>query len=210
MGTKNRRKMSEQELNGEEVLKLVEKAQAKGTFNIVDFAKGRGYPQDSVTAYLDLESAYELNKINKQINDVQFGKDEDAEALQAKAKELSEKILASKIVFNMRGVNQATIESITEKCNAEFPPKVNAFGQEEADREWLKAWTCGLVAANLVSIENADGEVDERLFTADDVDEFRQHLPKEIWDLIEEKMQQLTLAGAYFKGLTDAGFLPKS
>lgn len=202
--------MSEQELNGEEVLKLVEKAQAKGTFNIVDFAKGRGYPQDSVTAYLDLESAYELNKINQQINDAKFGADDEVEALQAKAKELSEKILASKIVFNMRGVNQETIESITEKCNKDFPPKVNAFGQEEADRDWLKAWTCGLVAANLISIENAEGEVDERLFTADDVDEFRKHLPKEIWDLIEEKMQQLTLAGAYFKGLTDAGFLPKS
>ena len=202
--------MSEQELNGEEVLKLVETAQAKGTFNIVDFAKGRGYPQDSVTAYLDIESAYELNKINQQINDAKFGADEEAETLQAKAKELSQKILKSKIVFNMRGVNQDTIEQITEKCNKDFPPKTNAFGQEEADRDWVKSWTCGLVAANLISIENAEGEIDERLFTADDVDDFRKHLPKEVWDLIEEKMQQLTLAGAYFKGLTDAGFLPKS
>lgn len=202
--------MSEQELNGEQVLKLVETAQAKGTFNIVDFAKGRGYPQDSVTAYVDIESAYELNKINQQINDAKFGADDEAEKLQAKAKELSQKILKSKIVFNMRGVNQDTIEQITEKCNKDFPPKTNAFGQEEADRDWVKAWTCGLVAANLISIENAEGEIDERLFTADDVDDFRKHLPKEVWDLIEEKMQQLTLAGAYFKGLTDAGFLPKS
>ena len=42
----------------EEVLKLVEKAQAKGVFDITEFAKGRAYPEDSVTAYLDVQSAY--------------------------------------------------------------------------------------------------------------------------------------------------------
>jgi len=87
---------------------------------------------------------------------------------------------------------------------------MNAFGQEETNPEWIREWTCGLVAANLVSVENAAGELDERVFTSEDVNEFRQYLPKEIWDMVTEKMQQLTLAGAYFKGLTDAGFLPKS
>jgi hypothetical protein len=74
----------------------------------------------------------------------------------------------------------------------------------------MKVWTCSLVASNLIKVENANGEVDERAFTYEEVDEFRKYLPKEVWDLITEKMQQLTLAGAYFKGLTDAGFLPKS
>jgi len=202
--------MSEQELNGEQVLKLVEKAQAKGTFNIVDFAKGRAYPQDSVTAYLDVDSAYELSKINKEINDAALGEEDRLVGLEQKAQEISKKILESKIVFHMRGVNQETIERITEQCNKDFPTTVNAFGQEEANADWVRVWTCSLVAANLISVENADGELDERVFTADDVNEFRKHLPKEVWDLVTEKMQQLTLAGAYFKGLTDAGFLPKS
>lgn len=202
--------MSEQELNGEEVLKLVEKAQEKGTFNIVDFAKGRAYPQDIVTAYLDVDSAYELKKVNDQINAAQFGDDSGVAELEEQAKALTQKLLKSKIVFHLRGVNQEIIESISDKCDKDYPAHINELGQEELHPDWVRAWTCGLVAANLVKIENAEGEIDERLFTADEVNEFRKHLPKEVWDLITEKMQQLTLAGAYFKGLTDAGFLPKS
>jgi hypothetical protein len=61
-----------------------------------------------------------------------------------------------------------------------------------------------------VRIENADGEIDEKVFESEDIAELRKHLPREVFDLLIAKMQQLTLAGAYFKGLTDAGFLPKS
>lgn len=202
--------MSEAQDSTENVLKLVEKAQSKGVFDITEFAKGRAYPSDSVTAYIDVDAAYELTKINSQINSVLVGEEAKVADLEAQAKVLSERLLASKIVFHMRGVNQSIIESITKKCDELYPPTMNSFGQEETDPNWVREWTCGLVAANLVSVENADGELDERAFTADDVNEFRQYLPKEVWDMVTEKMQQLTLAGAYFKGLTDAGFLPKS
>jgi hypothetical protein len=198
----------EQNLSGAEALKLVEQAQAPGVFDITEFAKGRAYPQDVVTAYLDVDSAYELNKLNTQINNALPG--EDISGLESKAQELASKIIKSKIVFHMRGVNQSVIEDITNKCNKDYPSDTDAFGNETPNPDWVRVWTCSLVAANLIKVENANGEMDERAFTADDVDEFRKYLPKEIWDLITEKMQQLTLAGAYFKGLTDAGFLPKS
>lgn len=200
----------EQNVSGEEALKLVKQAQAPGVFDITEFAKGRAYPQDTVTAYLDVDSAYELSKINKKIADAQLGEESKVAELEEQAKLLVEKLMKSKIVFHMRGINQSLIEQITEKCNKDYPTETDAFGQEIANTDWVRVWTCSLVAANLVKIENANGEIDERVFTADDVDEFRKHLPKEIWDLITEKMQQLTLANAYFKGLTDAGFLPKS
>jgi hypothetical protein len=198
----------EQKISGEEALKLVKAAQARGVFDITEFAKGRAYPQDTVVAYVDVDSAYELNKINTQINTALPGV--DVSELEAKAQELTEKILASKIIFHMRGVNQSIIESINAKCNELYPPKADEYGNEQLDENWMKVWTCSLVASNLIKVENANGEVDERAFTYEEVDEFRKYLPKEVWDLITEKMQQLTLAGAYFKGLTDAGFLPKS
>lgn len=198
----------EQKISGEEALKLVKAAQARGVFDITEFAKGRAYPQDTVVAYVDVDSAYELNKINTQINIALPGV--DVSELEAKAQELTQKILASKIIFHMRGVNQSIIESINAKCNELHPPKVDEYGNEQLDENWMKVWTCSLVASNLIKVENANGEIDERAFTYQEVDEFRQYLPKEVWDLITEKMQQLTLAGAYFKGLTDAGFLPKS
>ena len=198
----------EQKISGEEALKLVEAAQARGVFDITEFAKGRAYPQDTVVAYTDLDSAYELSKVNAQLNAAL--PNDDTSKLEEAAQGLAEKILASKVIFHMRGVNQSIIEEINAKCDAMFPPKVDEFGKEELDENWMKVWTCSLVASNLIKVENANGDIDERVFTYEEVDEFRKYLPKEVWDLITEKMQQLTLAGAYFKGLTDAGFLPKS
>jgi hypothetical protein len=201
--------MSE-EIKTEEVLELVDKAQKKGTFDIAKFAKGIAYPEDKVTAYLDIESAYKLNALNYEMAKLKTSKPAEYEKLEAQAKELSDKILASKVVFHMRGVNQEIIESITDKCDKKFPKKLDALGQVTDNEDWLKEWTCGLIASNLVQIENAEGEIDEKHYETEDVLELRKHLPREIFDLLVAKMQQLTLAGAYFKGLTDAGFLPKS
>jgi hypothetical protein len=199
--------MSEEQ-TADEVLKLVEKAQSKGVFNITDFAKGRGYPEDSVTTYIDVESAYELSKINKKIAN-SFDDDEINE-LDKVAKELAAKVSASKVVFHMRGINEGTIDGISDVCNKKYPVTTNVLGQVEQDPNWNRDFTAGLVAANLIKIEDADGNFDERVFSIDDVNELRDYLPREAWSLIVEKMQQLTLAGTYFEGLTDAGFLQKS
>ncbi len=201
--------MSE-DIKTDEVLELVEKAQKKGTFDIAKFAKGIAYPEDIVVAYLDIESAYKLSKLNEQMSKLKTQDPAEYEKLEVQAKELSDKILVSKVSFHMRGVNQEVIEAITSKCDKKYPKKLDALGQVIENEDWVKDWTCGLIASNLVRIENADGEIDEKVFESEDIAELRKHLPREVFDLLIAKMQQLTLAGAYFKGLTDAGFLPKS
>jgi hypothetical protein len=199
-----------EEINAEEVMELVEKAQQKGTFDIAKFAKGIAYPEDTVIAYMDIESAYKLNKINSEMSATKLSEPKEYEKLEKEAEELSKKIVQSKVTFYMRGVNQEVIESVTAKCDKKYPKKLDALGQTIENQDWLKEWTCALVASNLVKIENAEGEVDEKHFEAEDIVELRKDLPREVFDLLIAKMQQLTLAGAYFKGLTDAGFLPKS
>jgi hypothetical protein len=201
--------MSE-EINAEEVMELVDKAQKKGTFDIAKFAKGIAYPEDTVVAYMDIESAYKLNKLNADMSVIKLSDPKEYEKLEKEADKLSKKIIESKVTFYMRGVNQEVIEAITSKCDKKYPKKLDALGQAVENQDWLKDWTCGLVASNLVKIENAEGEADEKVFETEDVIELRKDLPREVFDLLVAKMQQLTLAGAYFKGLTDAGFLPKS
>lgn len=192
----------------EETLKLVEETQSKKVFDITEYAKGSLAPRDTVTAYLDVESAYALSQVNETLGETVAGPEYDA--LEAKAKELSDKILQSKVVFHMRGVNQDIIEKVTIDCNQKYPTAKNAFGvEEEQSPEWFKEWTCALIAANLIKVVNAADEEDERVFTAEDTKAMRSYLPREVWDLLVEKMQQLSLANAYFRGLTDAGFLPK-
>ena len=198
------------EINAEEVMELVDKAQKKGTFDIAKFAKGIAYPEDTVVAYMDIESAYKLNKLNADMSVIKLSDPKEYEKLEKEADKLSKKIIESKVTFYMRGVNQEVIEAITSKCDKKYPKKLDALGQAVENQDWLKDWTCGLVASNLVKIENAEGEADEKVFETEDVIELRKDLPREVFDLLVAKMQQLTLAGAYFKGLTDAGFLPKS
>ena len=183
-----------------EVLSLVEKAQSKGNFNLGDFIKGRGYPEDEVEVYLDVASAYDISKLNDEL--VLITKPEDAAPIEASIRELEKKVLASRLKFNMRGIDQKQVEAI------ETSEKKNIDGQ--ADDDWYVAYMCALVAANIVSVENADGEIDERLFTKEDAVELRGVLPGESWDKIVGTMQKLTLATGYFKGLSDSGFLQMS
>ena len=182
-----------------EVLDLVEEAQKPGNFNLGEFVKGRGYPQDIVEIYVDVESAYELSKLNDVL--VKTTDEAELEKLEAKAKELSDKIMASKLIFKMRGIDQRQVETIEEKSRKKFP---------DDDSAWVLDYMTELIAANIVSVEDAKGSIDERVFTGADVEDLRAFLSGEAWEKIVSTMQKLTLATGYFKGLTDAGFLQKS
>lgn len=186
-----------------EVLDLVEEAQKPGNFNLGEFVKGRGYPQDTVEVYVDVESAYELSKLNDKL--VQTTDEAELAVLEAKAKELSEKILDSKLTFSMRGIDQRQVERIEESSRKKFE------GIEDAeDSAWVIDYMCELVASNIISVTDAKGNVDERVFTGADVEDLRGYLSSEGWEKLMSTMQKLTLATGYFKGLTDAGFLQKS
>lgn len=182
-----------------EVVSLVEKAQAKGNFNLADFIKGRGYPEDSVEVYFDVASAYEISKLNDQL--VLIDDPEKAKPIEDAIRELEKKVLASRLKFNMRGIDQKQVESIEAKEKETNPQEGDA---------WYVDYICALIAANIVSIENADGDVDERVFTKDDVVALRGSLTGDSWEKLVSTMQKLTLATGYFKGLSDAGFLQRS
>lgn len=183
-----------------EVLDLVEKAQARGSFSLADAIKGKSNPSDSVEIYLDDESAYELTKINDQL--ILELDEEYTKPLEEKAAVLAQKIKDSKLTFKMRGIDQLLVEQTEKKVRAKYDDAEN--------EDWWKEYICALVALNIVSVENAKGEVDEHVFTTEEVVELRNTLSPESWNKIIATMQKLTLATGYFKGLTDAGFLPMS
>jgi len=191
--------MSEETIDVKEVLAVVEEAQKPGNFNLGEFVKGRGYPQDTVEIYVDVESAYELSKLNDTL--VQTTDEAELTKLEAKAKELSDKIMESKLTFKMRGVDQKQVEAIEESSRKKY---------QDDDNAWVIDYMCELVASNIVSVTDAKGNVDERVFTGKDVEDLRGYLGSEAWEKLISTMQKLTLATGYFKGLTDAGFLQKS
>lgn len=195
--------MDEQKSEFEEVVSLVNEAQKKNVFNLADAIKGRSAPEKVITVYTDVQTALELQELNGKMNDFNYLTDEVKYAeLEKQAKELTEKISASKLIFHMRGISQEENEKVTG----------NIGGDRSSDNtlDFAKEYTCALVAANIVKVENASGEIDERVFTIEDGHELYKNLPVEAWLTLVNTMEQLTLATGIFKGITDAGFLPKS
>lgn len=193
--------MSEAKDTIAEVLELVDNAQAKGKFKLENVIKNVGYPEDSVEVYFDSESAYKLAKLNDDL--ISTVEEEELKEIEARVEELKSKILASKLKFNMRGVDQKQIELLEKQAQER--------NKDSKDEDaWMTDYMCALVAANVLSVEDNEGNLDDSVFTLDDAKIWRETFPAEAWSALVTTMQKLTLAVGYFKGLTDAGFLPKS
>ena len=185
----------------EKVVELVNEAQSKNKFDLVATIKGRSFPEDVVTVYTDVETAYALDKLNKKLQTVT----DEAELteLEAKTKELSQTVLKSKLVFHMRGIDQRQVEVIERQAR-------RIAKEDSLEDEWSIYYLCGLIGACIVKVEDADGNIDTPNLSIKEMQDLRGSLPIEVWNVLVGSMQQLTLATGYFKGLTDAGFLPKS
>lgn len=187
-----------------ETLAIVKEAQAKGVFNLSEVIKGRGFPTKDVTIYLDAEAAFNLAQIDEEMNDF-LDADYRAE-LDTRAQDLAKKIRESALTFTMRGVSQKIVDKVMADAN-EKHPRDDANGNNP---EWVKFYVSSLVAQNIIRVTDANGNVDEKIFTVEDMYELREQLTRDAWDVLADTMQKLTLASGYFEQLTDAGFLPKS
>lgn len=194
-------------MSEETIVNLAQEAQKRGKFNLADAIKNRAYPEKSVDIYLDSGAAFELAELNKELQElVNAGKMEEYDELRAKADLLVQRIESSKLTFHMRGVGQADVERITQEADKLYP----RVEDDPENPEWIKYYLAALIASNIVKVANADGEEDSKPFTVEEVLEIRGAIPIDSWEILIETMQKLTLAGAYFDQITDAGFLPKS
>jgi hypothetical protein len=193
----------------EETLELVREAQKPGVFNLADVIKDRGYPQKDVSIYIDGEAAFQLVELEDRMQALSESQKstEDYTKLEEAATALAERLQSSKLTFTMRGVGQGVVERITEKADKLYK---KSSDEDEYASEWFRYYVTSLVASNVVRVTDSDGNVDEREFDFDYMLEIRNNIPAEAWGVLVNTMQKLTLATGYFKGLTDAGFLPKS
>ena len=191
----------------EETLKLVQEAQKPGVFNLADVIKGRGYPQKDVSVYIDGAAAFELVELEDKMKALAEDSAEYKE-LEEKAEELAKVVQVSKLTFTMRGVGQGIVERISEQADEKFGKDSENTGDVNTD--WFKYYITSLVASNIIRVTDPEGNVDETLLDYDSMSEIRDNIPADAWGVLVNTMQKLTLATGYFKGLTDAGFLPKS
>lgn len=189
------------------VIEIAEAAQAKGKFNLSDAIKGIGYPEKSVDIYLDAGSAFKLEELNKELQALaDMNKMQEYDKLNVEAQELKNKIIESKLTFHMRGVGQHVVEATAKEADRKFPIKED----EPENPDWIKFYLATLIASNIVKVTDSDGNEDTKKFNVDEILDLRGAIPIDSWELLIDTMQKLTLAGAYFDAVTDAGFLPKS
>jgi hypothetical protein len=189
------------------IVDIAEAAQKKGKFNLADAIKNRAYPEKSVDIYLDSNSAFKLDEVNKELQYlIDTGNIKEHDKLRVEADKLVEEIKKSKLTFHMRGVGQSEVERITEEADRLYPKTEENF----ENPDWIKFYLASLIASNIVKVTDAEGQEDDTKYTVENILEIRGIIPIDSWEVLIDTMQKLTLAGAYFDAITDAGFLPKS
>jgi hypothetical protein len=161
-----------------DIAALVNDAKAKGTFSVLDAARGnRSYPQDIKTVYTDVAAAYEVKRLEK----LDKGeKDREVhESIVAQIEDAKERVRKSALTFRLRGIGEGTKDSIRDEALAKFPEVQDQFG-------------------NRTSGGPDYGYVDEHHWTPEEIAELRETLPPESFGSIVELMFELSFAAAYF------------
>lgn len=189
----------------DEVRDAVEKATDKSTFSLVEAIKGRGYPTDEVTVYLNADAAYNLAETNALLTVLaQQADTEEYENLDAVAQQLKAEVLASAQTLHLRGISPGELSTISKKVRKKGVE--DGLDEDEVSRKLSAAW----IAPHIVRVERADGAVDEHLWSPDEVETLMDLLPQTEWLKLDTAINKLSFTSAYFDQLVDAGFLSKS
>jgi hypothetical protein len=195
------------EISIDEVRDAVEKATDKSTFSLVEAIKGRGYPTEEVTVYLNADAAYNLAEVNELLTKLAQGEKQDTEAydnLDAVAQQLAQELRDSEVTFYLRGISPGELQKITKKVRKQAD--ADGLDEDEISLALTDAW----IAPHIIKTEDANGNVEERLYAPEDVTLLRDLLPQTEWLKLDTAINKLSFSSAYFDQVADAGFLSKS
>jgi len=182
---------------------IMETALAKGTFSVLAAAKGRAYPQDIVDVHTDAESAYKAQAIENRINDLGAGEENAnlVNTLDTERNALLATMKASSLTFLLRGINKGTTDGIIAAAKEKFGDITDPPNYERA--EWV---TLSYLAAHIVSVTDAENNVDDHFFTVTDVQELAAYLPEDQFRKLLALMSELTFAATYFDQAVSVDF----
>ena len=176
---------------------IIDQAQAQGTFDVLSFIEGTAYPVQRVTLFTDARSAAELLEANQERLKKETGPEAfDPTELDAKVAELTEKVQASVINFELRGMPPGIVEEI-------YP------ADEEQDRKVLTARENKLIAHTIVKVSNHAGVVDARVWDEEAVAKLRSFLKEGEFAKLATAVASVNFNAVVFDQATDAGFLSR-
>lgn len=193
----------------DDIREAVEGAQDKSVFNLVNVIKGRGYPEDQVTVFTDVEAAYSLADLEESMKTIAASPEqaeyrEEYNKLEEVAEELREEIRKSALTFHLRGISPGHIKKIMRAVHKQS--KAEDMDQSEFD-DLLEA---SYVAPHIIKVVDAEGNTEERVYTPQDVLDLIEYLDNQQYAKLSMAVGKLSFVAAQFDVTTDAGFLPKS
>lgn len=127
------------------------------TFDFLEYAAGTNYPKDIVVIYTDVDAAYQMGLIEKELAEVVD--DKEVAKLEKKYDLLKKQLKKSKIEFHLQGIPLQREKKYTTIADEKF-------GKEDSDDKdmWLGR---AFVAAHIQKIVNAEGAEDTSAWDAD-------------------------------------------
>lgn len=216
-----------------EVNAVVEEMKGDETFDLVEALNEVTYPKGEVKVYLDAAGAEELNEILQEISELarqaagfsaeaqgsmtdapeKEALDAEIEVLQAREKELIQRVSGSALTFTMRGVAPAVWRILVKEVRRKNKPASKSDDDvAEANEIQVEKLDNELVAAAIIKVTNSKGNSDERAFKVETVEKLRDKLLQSEWERLVDKANVLTFANSVFHNVkaADADFLSQS
>lgn len=201
------------------VEELVNESKKPGIFSIVNVIKGRAYPSDDVTVYLDEETAYKAAKLQERLRD-EAGtlSEKEYSELDKELKAAVDELESKKYIFSIKGISEGRREELLNLSVAQYPleysEQKNPFTGEVTrteleDRGRDALFTNFIWAEHIVKIVSPEGD-EQQSITAEEVRELRAALPLASAAAINEAIEKIRVSTAVFMASVDEDFLAKS
>ena len=187
----------------------VEAATSKDTFDVLEFVQGVNLPTNDVTVYTDADAALKMARIliaeqEREERIKQEGAslaDDDELADEDEITELHERLVASRLVFHMRGIAPKAVKALDNKLKATHP-----YIEGGNNPEYVTAFNNTLIAKSIVSVENAAGAVNTDKWTPEKVADLLDSLYISESNKVFDGAAELTYVGAIFDRAVSADF----
>lgn len=160
-------------------------------FKALDFLQGRTYPTRDVKVYVDEVVSAELGPL------LDVPENDRTAAQSKKIKELVKRAEDGALTFKLSGLPQHVLNDIYDTDDDS--------GTANSTRDDHL-----LLAASIRSISNAQGGVDERTFTPEEVAVIAGSLPMQAYRVLLSEVNTLAVSSMAYDRAMDAGFFPKS
>lgn len=174
---------------------IIEDALAEGTFDVLSAARGNAYPTDNILIFTDQALAYEIRKVEAQINGENDG--ELVNQLDEYKQSLIEDLKETSLRFYLRGHAPGVTKKLKREADKQFGKDFalkDGYTLEDKNL-WLNY---SYLAEDIVQIENAQGQFDQTPKTYDDIVELAAWIPGPEFDKVFNLMFELTFASSVF------------